>query len=125
MAKGPRVHSDHKALSAVGRSLRRVLQKSFNYSSPVISGNIQQNNIKARNASLDRTQSRCNRNESLSGLSSIHLFLTGILARDLLLSGIQMVTKFCKGPLNWQKHCKYLEILMVVENDLSYALLVW
>ena len=40
MAKRPRVYLDHKALSAFGPSLPRVIQTSFNYSSPVISGNI-------------------------------------------------------------------------------------
>ena len=83
MASHPLVSSDPKALSAIGRSLPWLIQRSFKSSSPVISVNFQQNK-KTANASLSHTQSVLirARKKGLHGFPSSKPLLIGIKAGD-------------------------------------------
>ena len=76
MASHSSVYSDHKALSAIGRSIPRLIQTS---SSPVISVNFQHKII---NLGMLRSIAIKTQNERLDGLLSSEPLLSGIQERD-------------------------------------------
>ena len=68
--------SDHKAMSAIGRSLLMLIQISFKSAGPVILVNFQQSRIEKLFA---QTHSKlCDWNERLDGLPSSEPLLSGI-----------------------------------------------
>ena len=76
MASHASIYSDHKALSAIGRNIPRLIQVS---SSPVISVNFLHKII---NLGMLRSSAIKTQNERLDGLLSSDPLLSGIQARD-------------------------------------------
>ena len=90
MASHSSVHSEHKALSAFGRSFPRLIQKSLKSSSPVIQVNLK----------YQYTLKLCDRNERLDGLSWGEPLISDILALDqvLVCSGGRILTQIPVQP---------------------------